>query len=359
MNHWQIWLRLSLGLTVAAAAISACSDSEQGAPASGTPGASGGNGAQTEGNGLSPGASGNTGAGRGEGNPGGITLDPNRDPTVPVNLVESGAVGCGGGGDFCVAPNLTCCIGGGAGMNAFSCAPDSSQCPEGTVATLACSSSASCSAGQVCCSTDGGGGPGGAPDTTSCEAACPDGADQLCLDDAECGGGVCNNGVCGPPACTATSCGAGELCCRGAGGGAAAAPACAAPGADGLCPDGRRQVCDEDAQCPAGNTCDPLFAFGGGGGGVTVCTPPPCTPGGCATGQVCCVGGGLGGNPTCAAATDTGACQGNSRLVCTTDAECAPSPGTQCLPAPNGMGAVSCRVPPPPAPAADAGADAG
>jgi hypothetical protein len=103
-----------------------------------------------------------------------------------------------------------------------------------------------------------------------------------------------------------------------------------------------------------------LFGGGGGGfggGGALVCTEPPCTPTSCEAGQVCCVGGGIG-TPTCSAASDTGECGGNSRLVCATDADCAPSAGTQCLPNPfGGGGQLSCRVPPPVV--ADAGVDAG
>lgn len=346
---------LSLGLFFSAACIAAaCGESEDG-EGTGAPGASG---SPSTGNGtLQPGANGNAGtSGNAEGNPGVIALDPNRDTSVPVNLVQSGAVACGGDGEFCVQPALTCCIAGGGMNTTFSCAPDPTGCPEDTVSTASCSSQASCGNAEVCCREGGGGGPGGNPTTTSCAASCDDDADQLCLDDDECtGGDVCDDGVCEPPACTADSCGDGELCCRGMGGGGAAAPACAAPGGDGLCPAGRRQVCDDAAQCPADNTCSPLF--GGGGGGFTVCTPPPCTPTSCADGQVCCVGGGLGGNPTCAAPGATGACNGNSRLVCITDTECAPSPGTECLPPPNGAGALSCRVPPPVV--TDAGADGG
>ena len=310
---------------------------------------------------------GGTAAGNGsstmEGNPGNIALDPNRDPTEPINLIASGAVTCGGGGNFCVAPNLTCCSGP---MGAFSCAAAAADCPDGTLTTTACSSAASCGAGEICCRTGGGGGgPGGNAATTSCEASCADGSVQVCLDDAECGAdNICNNGTCAPAPCTATSCGAGELCCRGnGGGGGGAAPACVAAGADGLCPNNGRQVCDDAAQCPAENTCAPLFGGGfgnggGAGGGALVCTPPPCTPTSCEAGQVCCVGGGVNA-PTCSAASDTGACPGNSRLVCSTDAECAPTAGTQCLPNPNGGGGgvLSCRVPPPPV--TDAGVDAG
>lgn len=350
----------------------ACGSSEDDDTASGA--APGSGGPTTGENSLqpAPGAAGGGSGGTVEGNPGNIALDPNRDPSEPINLLASGAVACGGGGDFCVAPNLTCCSGP---MNAFSCAANAEQCPEGTASRVSCSSSASCEAGQVCCRVGGGGGGGfgggNNPVTASCEASCEAGAAQVCLGDAECGAdNVCNNGVCAPAPCTATSCGAGELCCRGNGGGPGAAPACVAPGADGLCPDNRRQVCEDAAQCPADNTCAPLFGGGGGGGpggggpggggpgGALVCTPPPCTPTSCDAGEVCCVGGGVI-TPTCAAASDTSECPGNSRLVCITDAECAPTAGTECLPNPNGGGGVlSCRVPPPP-PAADAGVDAG
>lgn len=360
MKHETFVRRLSLGLSFAAVAIAiACgsSSSDDAATAAagagaGTP-ATGGAGSPT-----SPTGAGQGPVGTAEGNPNVIVLEPNRDPSTPINLVASGAVQCGGGDSYCVAPNLTCCAGP---MNTFTCAAAAAQCPDGTTASAECSSAASCASGQVCCRAGGGGG-GGNPATTSCAASCADGTQQVCLDDAECGAdNVCNNGVCAPPACTATSCGAGELCCRGQGGGGGAAPACVAPGADGLCPDNRRQVCDADAQCPTGDTCAPLFGGRGGGGGAgaaLVCTPPPCTPTSCEAGQVCCVGGGVG-TPTCSAATDTGECPGNSRLVCTSNDECAPTAGTQCLPNPGGGGnpQLSCRVPPPPA--ADAGADAG
>lgn len=368
MNERTFIRRLCVGLSLSAVAlVLACSEDDEAAQNPAAPGAGG----PTTGNESlqpAPGAAGSSsGAGTQEGNPGNIALDPNRDPSAPINLLASGAVACGGGGDFCVAPNLTCCSGG---MAAPSCAADGASCPEGTVSRVSCSSSASCTAGQVCCRVGGGGGGGfgngNNPVTASCEASCAEDADQVCLGDAECGeGNVCNNGTCAPAPCTATSCAAGELCCRGNGGGPGAAPACVAPSAEGVCPDDRLQVCDDAAQCPADNTCAPLFGggggFGGGGmgaGAALVCTPPPCTPTSCAAGEVCCVGGGIF-NPTCSAASDTGECAGNSRLVCDTDAECAPSAGTECLPNPNGGGGVlSCRVPPPPE--TDAGvADAG
>ncbi|HTV25857.1 MAG TPA: hypothetical protein VMG12_44475 [Polyangiaceae bacterium] len=361
MKHQTFLRRLSLGLSLAGVAIAiACGSDGDDTPAA----ASSSAGAPSTGGGSlqpSPAGGGQGPIGTSEGNPGTIALDPNRDPSAPINLLASGAVECGPGDSYCVAPNLTCCAGP---MNAFSCAADAAQCPDGTTSSTACSSAASCAAGQVCCRTGGGGGPGGNAPTTTCEASCGDGTQQVCLDDGECGAdNVCTNGTCAPAPCTATSCGAGELCCRGQGGGGqGAAPACVAAAADGLCPDNRRQVCTDDAQCPAGNTCAPLFGGGGGGGGggmggALVCTPPACTPDSCEAGQVCCVGGGIG-TPTCSAASDTGACPGNSRLVCTTDAECAPSPGTECLPNPFGGGAqLSCRVPPPVA--ADAGVDAG
>jgi hypothetical protein len=359
MKNIRFLRSLLFGSSLAAVAIaSACGDSKS--DDTNTAPSANGNGAAPPSTGtgsLQPNPSGASGSGTSEGNPISVTLDPTRDPSEPVNLIESGAVGCGGGGDFCVAPNSTCCSGP---MNAFSCAADASQCPADTVSTAACSSSTSCAAGQVCCRVGGGGGGGGGgnPVTTTCEAACGGGAVQLCLDDAQCGGdNICTNGVCVPAPCTATSCATGEMCCRGMGGGQGAAPACVAPGADGLCPMNRRQVCDDATQCPADNTCAPIGG-GGGGGAALVCTPPACTPTSCAAGQVCCVGGGLN-QPTCAAASATGACNGNSRLFCASDVECAPSPGTQCLPNPNGggNGALSCRQPP--QPVADAGVDAG
>jgi hypothetical protein len=347
--------RLALGISFGSLAIAAaCGDSKSDdATPAGT-----GNGvnAPTTGNGsLQPTPGGTSGAGTNEGSPGNVALDPNRDPTEPINLVNSGAVACGGGGDFCVAPNLTCCTGP---MNAQSCAADAAQCPDGTVSTLACSSSASCTGAQVCCRVGGGGGGGGGqPVTTTCEASCAAGAAQLCLDDAECGAdNICNNGVCVPAPCTATSCATGELCCRGQGGGQGNAPACVAADAAGLCPANRRQVCDDATTCPADNTCAPIGGMGGGN--ALVCTPPACTPTSCDAGQVCCVGGGIN-TPTCSVASDTGACNGNARLFCATDADCAASPGTVCITNPNGFGGgLSCRLPPPP-PTADAGVDAG
>jgi len=342
-----------------------CGDSSSDTPETGVatnnPGgaASGSNNNSSNGGGSSTSGTPNT-----EGNPNNIALDPNRDQSTPINLVASGAVQCGGQGNYCIAPNLTCCASaGGMGMAAtFSCAQDAAACPAGTAQTTSCSSQASCGSGQVCCRTGGGGGMGGGAQTTSCAASCATGSVQVCVNDAECGAGnQCNgNGTCGPVACTATSCTGGQICCRaagGGGGGGGAQPACVAP-TGGLCPNNQRQVCATDADCPTGNTCAPLGGGGGGGGNANlVCTPPPCTTTSCATGQVCCVGGQVGNNPTCAAANN-GACPNNSRLLCTTDADCAAAAGTLCSPAPNGgMGPLSCRVPPPPV--TDAGADAG
>jgi hypothetical protein len=354
------FFRLTLASSYTALAIAmACGNSESDDTTANADGSS----PTTGGGSLQPGPGG-TATGNTEGNPGNIALDPNRDPSEPINLIASGAVACGANGDFCVAPAGTCCVGP---MNAFSCAADAAQCPADSTSSQACSSSVSCGTGQVCCraAAAGGGGGGFANAITTCETSCVAGTAQLCLEDAECGAdNICNNGVCAPAPCTATSCATGELCCRGQGGGGGGqgnAPACVAPGADGLCPANRRQVCDDDTQCPAGNTCAPLFGGGGGGAAAAalVCTAPPCTPTSCATGQVCCVGGGVN-NPTCATASDTAACPGNQRLVCLTDAECAPTPGTECLPNPGGggNGVLSCRQPPPPPPA-DAGVDAG
>jgi hypothetical protein len=371
MKNSRLLSRVSAGVAFTALGLfltAACGDSKNDDAVTAPSGAAG----TTATGSLQPGA-----AGAGNGNAGGtnegapviVALDPDRDTTTPVNLGETGAVACGGGGDFCVGANPTCCTvagagGGGMNNNTFSCAASTADCPANTVSSASCSSQLSCDTGQVCCrvanGAPGAGGPGGGGTTATCEAACAAGAAQLCLDDAECGAGnVCgNNNVCAPPPCTADSCGAGEVCCRGMGGGGAAAPACAVPEADGLCPAGRLEVCTDATTCPADNTCSPLFGGGfgngGGGGGALVCTPPPCTPTSCAVGEVCCVGGAVGGNPTCAAASDTGECNGNSRLVCITDAECAPSAGTACLLAPNGGGSLSCRLPPP-APPSDAG----
>jgi hypothetical protein len=363
--HSQLSVGVFVGLALLVSNhVLGCGDSSSATPemvtASNNPGSQNNNNGSNAGSGGAARPTPNT-----EGNPGNIQLDPNRDQTVPINLVASGAVQCGGAGNYCVAPNLTCCTSAGmAGMmNSFSCAPNADACPAGTTSSTACSSAASCSTGQVCCRTGGGGNGGGA--TSTCEAACPMGSAQVCLDDAECGAGnQCNgNGTCGPVACTATSCGTGELCCRNQGGGGGNnVAACVAPGADSLCPNNQRQVCTTDADCPATFTCTPLGGGGGGGGGggVSLCQPPPCTTTSCAMGQVCCVGGQVGGNPTCSAA-NAGVCPGNSRLLCVTDADCAPAAGTLCLPNPGGggNGQLSCRVPPPP-PAADAGAgDAG
>ena len=360
--------RLSIGVFAGLAALVAnnivgCGDSESAAPdmatASNNPGASPGR--TSNGGGSATSGSPNT-----EGNPVATLTDPNRDPTVPVNLVASGAVQCGGAGNYCIAPNLTCCtVPGGMGMGATSsCAVNAAACPAGATSMVGCSSQVSCAAGQVCCRTGGGGGMmgGGGAVTSSCAASCAMGSVQVCLEDEECGAGnQCNNnGTCGPIPCTATSCSGGQICCRPAGGGGPVA-ACAAPDGGGLCPNNLRQICADASACPAGYTCAPLGGGGGGGGNNgLVCTPPPCTTTSCTDGQICCVGGQVGGNATCSVADDDGSCPGNSRFLCVTDADCAAAVGTLCLTAPNGggNGQLSCRVPPPPP--GDAGvADAG
>jgi len=354
-----VGLALLVANNVVGCGDSSSSDSPDTGIASNTPGGAGSSG-RTSSNGGGTAVSGTPST---EGNNVSIPLDPNRDQTQPINLVASGAVQCGGAGNYCVAPNLTCCtVAGGMGMgNTNSCAANAAACPTGTVGSVSCSSKASCGS-QVCCRTGGGGGNNGGAATAACADSCAMGSVQLCLDDAECGAGnQCNNnGTCGPIPCTATSCSGGQLCCRAAGGnGGGAQPACVAPGGDGLCPNNQRQVCATAADCPAGDTCVALGGGGGGGGGL-VCTPPPCTTTSCTGGQVCCVGGQVGNNPTCSTA-NAGACPNNSRLLCVTDADCVSAAGTLCLTAPNGggNGQLSCRIPPPP-PAADAGAgDAG
>jgi hypothetical protein len=367
MKRAVVRSQLSFGMFVGLALlvgnnVVGCGDSSSDSPdstvAGNSPGGVGSPSGTTSSNG---GGSATSGRVNTEGNPNNIQLDPNRDQSQPINLVASGAVQCGGGGSYCVAPNQTCCtVGGGMGMgNSFSCAANAAACPMGTTGSVSCSSKASCGSAQVCCRTGGGGngnGGGGAA-TTSCEASCAMGSVQVCLDDAECGAGnQCNNnGTCGPIPCTATSCSPGQLCCRGGGGGGAQ-PTCVAPAA-GLCPNNQRQVCAADTDCLAGYTCAPLGGGGNGGGGL-VCTPPPCTTTSCTDGQLCCVGGQVGGNPTCSTA-NAGACPNNSRLLCVTDADCVSAAGTFCLAAPNGgNGQLSCRLPPPPASDAGVG-DAG
>jgi hypothetical protein len=351
MKNARILLfRISLVTFASALLAAGCGDSKSDPAATATAGASGGGGSANTATGASrAGAAGTGGTGTNEGNPNVSLVDPNRDMSIPINLAESGAVSCGGGGDFCIPPSLTCCTSGTpGGMNTFSCASSSSACPDGTVTSADCSSGLSCGAGQLCCQADND--EGGT--TASCETACADGADQLCVDDDECaGGGVCNNGTCGPPACTADSCATGELCCRAQlGGFNVAAPACVA---GATCPGGSQQVCADATDCPADNTC---AAVGFGQNNVLVCTPPPCTPTSCGAGQECCVGAQLGGNPTCVPSDPaTQVCPGNSRVVCITDAECEVVAGTACLLNPQGGGSLSCRVPPP-APVGDAGA---
>jgi hypothetical protein len=289
--------------------------------------------------------------------------------SAPVNPVTSGSVPCGAAGTFCQQPSPTCCtvraagagMGMGAGANTFSCAADAASCPAGTVTVATCSSSVSCGNSEVCCRTPNpppaaamGGGNNGT--SAACAAACATGDTQLCLGDAECGAGnLCNlgnngTGTCGPAPCTATSCATGEICCRGnGGGGGGGVAACVAP-TGGLCPNGRQQVCDTAADCPAdsGDTC--VAAGGGAGGGVLVCTAPPCTPGSCTgAGQLCCVGGG-GGNATCQASVapvapaTNATCPNNARQFCALDADCTAIPGTVCLAGGNG-GQLSCRPP--------------
>lgn len=357
----QVSVGMFIGLALLVShQIVGCGESSSATPdpnaANGTPG-SPNNGSTSSGS--TGGSNATSGTPNTEGSPNNIQLDPNRDQTVPINLVASGAVQCGGGGNYCVEPNLTCCTTAGMmGGNALnSCAANAAACPAGTTSSASCSSVASCAAGQVCCRTGGGGGDN--PTTSSCETSCATGSVQVCIDDDECGtGNQCNNNnICGPIACTATSCGGGQLCCRNQGGNNNNnVAACVAPGADSLCPNNQRQVCTTDVDCPATFICT---GQGNNGGGVRLCIPPPCTTTSCAGGQICCVGGQVGGNATCSTA-NAGACPGNSRLLCLVDADCATAAGTLCLTAPNGggNGQLSCRVPPPPITDAGAG-DAG
>ena len=368
MTYLRALSRISLVTLATALLAAACGDDAK-APVTTDTGSGdrqGNTNTVTGANNPAPGTGGGNGTtgNNGETPAGNISLNtPGRDPSLPINLAESGAVACGGGGDFCIAPNPTCCSAGGMGMGmgTFSCAPTPSDCPADTVSAAACANALGCSTGQVCCRSNDADGNG---TTAACGTSCAAPAVQLCSDDAECGADrICNNNnQCGPAPCTATSCATGELCCRGQGGGQGAAPACVAVADGAQCPAGRRQVCADATTCPADNTCAPLGGGGGGLGGgqqALVCTPPPCTPTSCATGQACCVGGQVGGNPTCSTPDPTTAlCPGNSRTVCITDAECAAVAGTSCLLNPQGGGSLSCRVPPPP-PAADAGADGG
>jgi hypothetical protein len=103
--------RLSLGLSYGLIAIAAACGNSKSDDASTDPANGGGMTTPMTGTGsLQPGSNG-TATGNTEGNPGNVALDPNRDPAAPINLVESGAVTCGGNGTFCIAPALTCCVG--------------------------------------------------------------------------------------------------------------------------------------------------------------------------------------------------------------------------------------------------------
>ncbi|HKO92914.1 MAG TPA: hypothetical protein VJU61_17280, partial [Polyangiaceae bacterium] len=238
MTYLRSLSRVSCVALAAALLAAACGDSAKDPASSdtGSTGTEGGNrntNTTTNANNPAPGTSGGSAATgtNTEGSPGNISLNaPGRDPSLPINLAESGAVACGGGGDFCIAPNPTCCIAGGMGMgnnNTFSCAPTPSDCPADTTSAAACANALSCGTGQVCCRSNDADGNG---TTASCETSCAAPAVQLCDDDDECGADrVCNNNnQCGPAPCTATSCATGELCCRGQGGGPGAAPACVA-----------------------------------------------------------------------------------------------------------------------------------
>jgi hypothetical protein len=341
----------------------------------------------------------------------------------------SSAASCGGGEVCCRTPNPAPAGAMGNRNNgttaacATSCAMGDTQlclgdeeCGKGNICNIGnngtgtcgpapCTAS-SCPSGEICCTGGGGNGRGGGG-IAACVAPtaglCPAGRQQICATAADCTGGsgeTCvapggNGGgnagganagagnaagvlVCVAPACTPGSCSvAGQLCCTGGGNPACAASvAPTAPATSPLCPNNSRLFCAVDADCASvpGTACLP-----GGNGGQLSCRVPPCTPTSCAAGQLCCApqGGGGGGVAACvtpvAPAADAGGaaavCPGsnanNSRLVCTTDADCASVlaqvPGATCNAGQNANATqLTCRVPPPPPAAPDAGAgDAG
>ena len=122
--------------------------------------------------------------------------------TTPV--VTKTTIACGA--STCSAPAQECCVtastGGSSGASGSSSGGGSSGSPgvgETCVAkgkcngdlALSCSSSASCTGGQLCC-VDTNGGVGAT--TATCEATCPTTGGrpiQLCATDAECKAGTC------------------------------------------------------------------------------------------------------------------------------------------------------------------------
>jgi len=135
----------------------------------------------------------------------------------------------------------------------FAVALAACDCNDGKTPTGACETSADCEDGQICVDMMCEAAPDGSTDTGTTDGGMDTGMPP-CVDDTDCGGGVCVGGSCCPSVdlvCGSGCCASGETCF---------ANACVMPG--GSCRSS--EDCGDDQYCETGLADPPMMGMDGG-----------------------------------------------------------------------------------------------